>query len=104
MTDDPSSITQEDRLYGALCLATVGVLGVLALSQEARRSRPFIRYHAVHSVALGIPLILVGLTGPGICLTLPAWLVLLFLALRTYRGATLTVPVLTDFLKNQGWV
>jgi hypothetical protein len=37
-------------------------------------------------------------------LTLPAWLALLFLALRTYRGATLTVPVLTDFLKNQGWV
>jgi uncharacterized membrane protein len=103
MTDD-SSITQEDRLYGALCLATVGVVGVLALSQEAQRARPFIRYHAVHSIALGIPVILVSLTGLGLCLTLPAWLALLFLALRTYQGATLTVPVLTDFLKNRGWV
>ena len=104
MSEMNEEVSRRDRLYAALCLATVGVMGLVALYRADLRSRPFVRYHAVHSIALGFIVILIGLPGITACLTLPAWLALLFLAFRTYNGVTLVVPFLTDLLKNQGWV
>ena len=98
-----SDITAQDRLYGALSYATLGAVGVLALLSEPLRSRPFVKYHAAHSIALSLPVVLIGFTGALVCLAVPAWLVMLALAYRTYQGRTLVVPALTDFLTNRGW-
>ena len=98
-----TDFTLRDRVNSALCFVSLGAFGVIVLLNEGLRSRHFVRYHAAHSVALGIPLILVGLTGIGPCMVLPVWFLMLVVAWRTYRGITFVVPVLTDFLTNRGW-
>jgi len=39
----------------------------------------------------------------GICVGLAGFALQLYWAYKAYQGEYITIPVLTDFVKNQGW-
>jgi len=76
---------------------------------EEKKSRPFIKYHAVQSLIFNVVLyILIFIISAvtfgfgAICAPL-LWLVVLWPAIDSYRGNYTEIPLLTNFMKNQGW-
>ena len=105
-----NDITENDKLMAALCYPIAIVMSIIILLSESMKTRPFQKYHAVQALVLWvvifIVLFIVGcLTlGIGFFLYLVAWLILLWPAYKAYKGETFQIPVVTDFIKKQGWV
>lgn len=110
MTQNSSpEITSDDKLWSALGYP-IPLIAIIVLLMEEKKSRPFIKFHAVQSlvfnVALWVLIFLLSAITLGfgaICAPL-LWLATLWPAFESYNGKYLEIPVITNFLKNQGWV
>jgi uncharacterized membrane protein len=108
VTIDPE-VTSDDKLWAALSYP-IPLVPLIALFMSDKKARPFIKYHSVQGLAFNIAfwsiyllltLVTVGLAA--ICV--PAvWLVTFWPAYKAYRGEYFELPVITGFIKNQGWV
>lgn len=100
-------VTQDDKLW-ALLSWLIWIIALIALLMEDKKSRPFIRYNAVQSLALMVVGWVLSLVLSFIfigCVVAIAWLVyVIILAIQSYQGKWVTIPFLTDFCKNQGWI
>jgi uncharacterized membrane protein len=103
-----NDISSDDKLWAALSWA-IPLIGIIVLVSEDKKSRPFQKYHAVNSLAFSvaffviISILSVVTFGIGSCLAV-IWLVAFYWAYQAYQGQWVTVPLLTDFVKKQGWV
>ena len=104
-----SDVTSDDKLWSALGYP-IPIIPIIVLLMEDKRARPFIKFHAVQSLAFNVVIWVVGfilsivtLGIGGLCLPL-LWLVTLWPAYDSYRGNYTQIPVITNFIKNQGWV
>jgi uncharacterized membrane protein len=103
-------ITQDDKTWGMLCwIPFVGfIVALIILFTEEKKQRPFMKYNAVQSLVLGVIGSVVSSLLSAIfvgCFTGIAWVVYaIILALKANKGEWVTIPVITDFCKNQGWV
>jgi uncharacterized membrane protein len=116
MTDDTPSpiganssvpeITSDDKLLGAV--SYFAIVAIILLLLEDKRSRPFIKYHAVQSIALSIILFVITVILGWIpivnCFVPLIWLVLLWPAIDAFQGHYTVIPVVSDFLRRQGLV
>jgi uncharacterized membrane protein len=98
-------VTADDKLWAALSWVPVSPLfplvSILVLLVEGKKERPFIRYNAVLSLATGVILIPISIVTFG--LGALAYLVFFWWAYQAYQGQVVTVPFVSDFVKNQGW-
>lgn len=105
-----SEITENDKLMAALCYPIAVIMSIIILVTESMRSRPFQKYHAVQALVLWIVVFVVLLViscltlGLGSFLYFIAWLVMFWPAYKAYKGEYFQVPVITEFIKKQGWV
>jgi uncharacterized membrane protein len=103
-------VAQDDKLWALLSwLPWVGwILAIIALLIEPQKERPFVRYHAIQSLAANVVLtvasIILGVTVVLSCVAPFLWLALLYPAIKAYQGEWVQIPWLTDFCKNQGWI
>jgi uncharacterized membrane protein len=110
MTGTPMSteeVTDDDKLW-ALLSWLIWPIAIVVLLLEDKKQRPFIKYHAVQSLALGVvatiisavlSLVIIG------CVVAVAWAIyVIYLAVQAYQGNWVTIPFITDFCKNQGWI
>lgn len=107
--ESASDISSDDRLWSALAYVFSPLVSIILLLMEDKKARPFIKYHAFQSLVLGILIwvIMMVLTvvtaGILSCLGFILWLAMLYWAYKAYQGEYVTVPVVTDFIKKQGW-
>jgi uncharacterized membrane protein len=94
-----SEITDEDKMWALLCFIFPPLLGIIALLMEDKAKRPFIKYAAVLSIALGIITIVLSWA----CVGVIAWIYSIYLGIKAYNGEWVEVPFLTDFVQQQGW-
>jgi len=101
-----SEISQDDRLWAALGYP-IAVIAIIVLLLEDKKDRPFIRYHAIQALLLNLALFIlmtiltVSVVG-AFCAPF-LWFVTLWPAFDAYRGNWTELPVITTFMKNQGW-
>jgi uncharacterized protein len=102
-------ITSDDKLWSALGYPIV-IIAIIVLLMETKRVRPFIKFHAVQAIAFNIIIwvlitiaSLLTLGFGAICAPL-IWLVTLWPAIDSYRGNYTEIPVISNFIKKQGWV
>ena len=106
---DNPDITQDDKLWAALGYP-IPLVALIVLFMDEKKNRPFIKFHAVQSLAFNLvlwALILIFGTvtfGIGFICAPVIWLVSLWPAYESYQGKYMELPFLTDFIKNQGWV
>jgi uncharacterized protein len=107
-TENPE-ITSDDKLWAALGYP-IPFIPIIVLLMEEKKNRPFLRFHAVQSLAFNIVLyviyFIVSMVTIGfgaICFPL-FWLVTLWPAYEAYQSKYLELPVITNFIKKQGWV
>jgi len=100
-------ITDDDKLW-ALLSWLFWPIAIVVLLLEDKKQRPFIKYHAVQSIALAVVGWIISgvlsIIGVG-CIIGIAWLIyVIYLAIKSYQGEWVAIPILTDFCKNQGWI
>jgi uncharacterized membrane protein len=122
---DPDA-TNDDRVMAALAYISqlifpLGfVLPVILLISETSKKRPFQRYHAVQSLAVGTIIWILALIYTMswvtvgwimmlcLCLLLPVgialWLLPLYYAMLAYNGKRFRIRGLTQFLEDQRWL
>ena len=100
-------ITNDDKLWAALGYP-LAIVALIAILMEEKKVRPFIKYHAIQSLALNVVIlvvsILLGITVVGAICAPVLWLITFWPAIDSYGGKYTEIPVITDFIKNQGWV
>jgi len=103
-----SDVTSDDKLWAALAYVLTPLVPIILLLLEDKKNRPFIRAHNAQALVWGIVyFVIAGITAPIFllgCLIGPLCFILcLFWAYKTYQGEYVNIPVITDFVKNQGW-
>jgi uncharacterized membrane protein len=114
-------ITNEDKMMGLLSYIIQIIVPLIILLTETMKVRKFQRYHAIQSLGLSavsiiysilaciVYSVLSALTGGlGACCL---WILFLlplipavYYGILAYQGQYCEIPVLTDFMVNQGWL
>jgi len=109
MSEQPMNpeITSDDKLWAALGYP-IGLIALIVLFIDEKKNRPFIKYHAVQSLAANVVFVIIsiilGITVVGALCAPLLWLVFFYWAYQAYQGMMFDIPVLTNFIKGQGWV
>jgi uncharacterized membrane protein len=103
-----ASSNSNNNIY-ALLTYPIPLVGVIILVSESMKNDPFLRTHAVQSIALGVALTVVTFAVSLIpfvgCLAPLLWLGLtIYYGLQANQGKTVTIPFITDFCRNQKWI
>jgi len=114
-------VTENDRLMALLAYIIGVIVPIIILVSEENKNRPFQRYHAIQSLGLWVASLIYSVLACiayfllttitlgilGVCLwiifLLPLVPVILY-GIKAYQGEWVVIPVVTDFIKGQGWV
>ena len=94
-----TEVTDDDRLWALLSYILCPIVGIIVLLIEDKRARPFIKYNAVVSIILGILAIVLS----SVCIGILVWFYAIYLGIKSYQGEWVEVPVISNFVRNQGW-
>ena len=110
MSQAPMStdVTSDDKLWTLLAYILSPIVPIILMLMEDKKNRPFIKAHNAQALALGvIEVVLYVVLGwlffIGVCLGLLLWIAMIYWGIQAYQGKYVTIPVITDFVKNQGW-
>ena len=95
--------TSDDKLWAMLAYILTPIVPVIILLMEDKKNRPFIKYNAVLSLAFWVVVLIVGTITVG-CLAVVGTIYAIVLGIQSFQGKWVTVPLLSDFIKKQGWV
>ena len=101
-------VTSDDKLWAALGYP-IAIVALVVLFMEDKKSRPFIKFHAVQSLILwALLIVLYGVLsvvtlGFGSLCFWVIFAVVLWPAYDAYRGNYTKLPVISDFIRKQGW-
>lgn len=102
-------LTSDDKLWALLAyLPFVGwIIAIVALLMEDKKSRPFIKFHSVQGLILavinGVVAGVLAVVVIGACTGIAGAIYMLYIGYKAYQGETVKVPLVTDFIKSQGW-
>lgn len=114
-------ITDNDKLMALLAYLIGVIVPLIILLSEEMKKRAFQRYHAIQSLGLSAACILYEIVACllytllttvsagilGFCLWILWFLPLIpmiYYAIKAYQGEYVEIPVLTNFMKQQGWL
>ena len=104
----PVELTDDDKLWALLSWIFSPFVPIIVLLLEDKKQRAFIKYNAIQALALSVIGYVISAVLSAVvigCFTGLALLVyIIYLAIQSYQGKWVTVPVLTDFCVNQGWI
>lgn len=104
MSEQPMNqeITSDDKLWAALSYLPFiwPIIAIIVLLMEDKKERPFIKYHAVQALTVGVAAFVLSF----LCVGILIWIYAFYLAYQAYQGIYEEIPVITDFIKDQGWV
>lgn len=105
MSQQMGDVTSDDRLWAALAYVFSPLVPVILLVMEDKKNRPFIKSHNAQALVLGIVLIILTPIIATITFGLGSllWLVMLWFAYQAYQGKSVNIPVISDFVRKQGW-
>jgi uncharacterized membrane protein len=99
--------TSDDRLWVLLGYIFTPIIPIVVLLLEDKKNRPFIKAHNMQALILGIVEwvinILLSFVVIG-CITSVLTLILnIYLGIKANRGEVFEIPVITKFVRQQGW-
>jgi uncharacterized protein len=100
-------VTSDDKLWTLLAYVLTPIVPIIILLLEDKKNRPFIRAHNAQALVVGVINIILsvvlGWTVILACLPLLIWFVCIYWGIQAYGGKMVNIPVITDFVKKQGW-
>ncbi len=101
-----TGVTDDDKLWALLAYVLTPLVPVIIMLMQDKKERPFLRAHNAQALAWGIINIAVGVLVGWLLCGIPSlllWLIGCYWGWQAYQGQLVTIPVLTDFAKKQGW-
>jgi uncharacterized membrane protein len=99
--------TSDDKLWTLLAYIFTPIVPIIILLMEDKKNRPFIRAHNAQALVVGVINFILGIvlswTLVLACVPLIIWFVCIYWGVQAYNGKMVQIPVITDFVKNQGW-
>lgn len=103
-----TDVTDDDRLWALLSWIFAPLVPIIVLILEDKKNRPFIKYNAIQALVLSVIGYVVGTVLSFVvvgCFVAAAVLIYqIVLGIQAYQGKWVEVPVLTNFVKGQGWL
>jgi uncharacterized membrane protein len=95
-----SDVTQDDKLWAALGYV-IPLIAIVVLFMEDKKNRPYVKFNAVQSLVATVALTIISSVTLG-CGTV-LFLAMLWWAYQAYQGQDVRIPMISDFIRNQGW-
>lgn len=99
--------TSDDKLWSLLAYILTPIVPIIIMLMEDKKNRPFIRAHNAQALVVGIVNLVIGLllswTVVLACLPLIIWIVCIYWGIQAYNGKLVEIPVITNWVKSQGW-
>jgi uncharacterized membrane protein len=109
MSQAPMSadITSDDKLWALLAYIFTPIVPIIILLIPDKKDRPFIKAHNAQALAWGVILFVVAFVLSfviiGACVGLLGFILNIYWGIQAYQGKYINIPVITNFVKNQGW-
>lgn len=95
-----SDVTQDDKLWAALGYV-IPLIAIVVLFMEDKKNRPYVKFNAVQSLVASVALTIISSVTLG-CGTI-LFLAMFWWAYQAYQGQDVRIPMISDFIRNQGW-
>lgn len=105
-TPTATEASSDDRLWALLAYILTPIVPIILLLMEDKKNRPFIRAHNAQALVLGIIQVVfwvLSFTCITAILALLLFIVQIYWGIQAYGGKYVTIPVVTDLVKKQGW-
>ena len=109
MSQEPMmEATSDDKLWALLAYVLSPIVPVIVLLMEDKKNRPFIRAHNAQALAWGLVVyilsaILAPVFGIGLCIGPIGFIINVYWGIQAYGGKMVEIPVISNFVRNQGW-
>jgi len=104
----PMDMTDDDKLWALLSWIFAPIVPIIVLLLEDKKVRPFIKYNAIQALVLSVVGYVVSsvlsFIVVGCFIGVAVLIYMIVLAIQSYQGKWVTIPVVTDFCKGQGWI
>jgi uncharacterized membrane protein len=101
MSQEPMSVISDDDKLWAMLGYLFPVIAIIALLMEDKKSRPYIKFNAVQSLVASVAISIIATVTMG-CGSILVF-AFLYWAYQAYQGQTIAIPMISDFIHNQGW-
>lgn len=99
--------TSDDKLWALLAYIFTPLVPIILLLMQDKKDRPFIKAHNAQALAWGVVFyVIVTITSfflIGLCIWPLGLILQIYWGIQAYNGKYVNIPVVTDFVKNQGW-
>ncbi|MBA4384046.1 MAG: hypothetical protein C0410_04865 [Anaerolinea sp.] len=100
-------VTSDDRIWVILCFLFTPLIPIVTLFVDDKKNRPFVKYHNIPALILGVVEIVVITILSFIpilgMLTGLLWIINVIYAVKANSGMNIDIPVITEYSKKQGW-
>ena len=107
MNEPMTEVTSDDKLWTLLAYVLTPLVPIIILLMEDKKNRPFIRAHNAQALVVGIINAILGITLSWTlvlsCVPLIVWFVCIYWGIQAYGGKIVEIPMISNFVRNQGW-
>ncbi len=104
----PMDVTDDDKLWALLSWIFAPLVPIIVLLLEDKKVRPFIKYNAIQALVVSVVGYVISSVLSfiviGCFIGVAVLIYVIYLAIQSYQGKWVTIPVVTDFCKGQGWI
>ena len=103
---DPT-VTSDDKLWALLSYLFSPIIPIIVLLMDDKKNRPWLKKHAIQAliwtVAVGIISGILAIIIIGFLVAVAGAVLSIIWAIKAYNGEDVNIPVISDFVKKQGW-
>lgn len=103
----PTDVTSDDRLWAMLAYIFTPIVPVVIYLMEDKKNRPFIKAHNSQALVLGIVEwvinFLLSFVFIGCVTSVLTVIINIYLGVKANRGEMIEIPVISNFVRQQGW-
>lgn len=100
-------VTSDDKLWALLAYIFTPIVPIILMLMEDKKNRPFIKAHNAQALVWGVVVYVISLVLSfiiiGACIGLLGLVLNIYWGIQAYNGKYVEIPVITNFVKNQGW-
>ena len=106
-TPTPAEPTSDEKLWVLLAYIFSPLVPVIILLMKDKKDLPFIKAHNVQALVMGVVIAVLSSVLAalliGVCIGIIGWILMIYWGIQGYQGKYVTIPIVTDFCKKQGW-
>lgn len=103
-----ADITSDDKLWALLAYILSPVVPIIILLMADKKDRPFLKAHNIQALIWGLLIWILGtVLSPlffiGCIVTIVGLIFSIIWGLKANKGEYVTIPVISNLVKSQGW-